>query len=292
MANYYETLGVSKNASDKELKTAFRKLAAKHHPDAGGDEEKFKQINEAYNTLKDPQKRTMYDQFGTADPQQAQARQSYNFSQNSPFGNFNFTGNPEDLQDLFAMFGQGMNTRYSPPKNKDIGLTYTLNFEDIFKDKLVTLQYGLPNGKKEIVDVKIPAGVKNGDTVRVTGHGDHTIKHLPRGNLILKIRVNGLKGWQREGDDIHTIKQISVLDLILGSQIDLTTPEGNSLKVKVPKGTQPGTVLSMAGYGVPNVNTSKRGNLYLQLKGVVPKFTEEQLDALRKVQDGINIRPE
>lgn len=290
--DYYSLLGVSRNVSDADLKKAFKAQSMKHHPDRGGDAEKFKEINEAYQVLKDPKKRSMYDQHGTADPQQFQQRQAYNFSQNSPFGGFSFTGNPEDLQDIFAAFGQGMNTRYSPPKNKDIGLTYTLNFEDIFQDKLVTLQYGLPNGKKEIVDVKIPAGVKNGDTVRVTGHGDHTLKHLPKGNLILKIRVNGLKGWQREGDDIHTIKQISVLDLILGSQIDLTTPEGNSLKVKVPKGTQPGTVLSMAGYGVPNVNTSKRGNLYLQLKGVVPKFTDKQLDALRKVQDGINIRPE
>lgn len=290
MANYYETLGVSKNASDKELKTAFRKLAAKYHPDAGGDEEKFKQINEAYNTLKDPQKRTMYDQFGTADPQQAQARQSYNFSQNSPFGNFNFTGNPADLQDIFAMFGNGGGQRYRPPKNKDIGLNYTLEFADIFQDKTTTLQYGLPSGKQEVVEIKIPAGIKNGDTVRITGHGDNSIKHLPRGNLILKIRVNGLKGWQREGDDLHTMQQISIFDLLLGSTIELNTPQGKSLEVKIPKGTQPGTVLSMAGYGIPNVNTSRKGNLYLKLKGVIPKLTDEQMDLIRKVKDGLDIR--
>ena len=177
MADYYETLGVSRNASEKDLKTAFRKLAAKHHPDAGGDAEKFKEINEAYNTLKDPQKRQMYDQYGTADPQQMGG---------NPFGNFEFEG---DINDLFGtFFGQG----FGQPRrrqNRNISLSYTIDFRDVFNGVGNTISYKLPSGKQEVIDVRIPAGVKNGDSVRVQGYGDDSIQGIPRGDLIIKVRV-------------------------------------------------------------------------------------------------------
>ena len=283
MADYYNTLGVSKNASEKELKTAFRKLAAKHHPDAGGDAEKFKEINEAYNTLKDPQKRQMYDQYGTADPQQMGG---------NPFGNgnFSFTGSPEDLQDIFGtFFGQG----FGQPRrrqNRNISISYTIDFKDVFNGIGNTISYALPSGKQEIIDVRIPAGVKNGDSVRVQGYGDDSIKGMPRGDLIIKVKVRGLSNWRREGDDVYTMKELDVFDLLLGTKIPLDTPDNKHITINIPAGTNPGTTLSVTGYGTPNVNTSRRGNLYVTVKGITPKLQQNELEEIRKVKDGINLR--
>jgi curved DNA-binding protein len=283
MANYYETLGVSKNASEKDLKTAFRKLAAKHHPDAGGDAEKFKEINEAYNTLKDPQKRQMYDQYGTADPQQMGS---------NPFGdgNFSFTGSPEDLQDIFGtFFGQG----FGQPRrrqNRSISINYTIEFKDVFNGVGNTISYKLPSGKQEVIDVRIPAGVKNGDSVRVQGYGDDSIKGMPRGDLIIKVRVRGLANWRREGDDVYTMKELNIFDLLLGTKIPLDTPDNKHITINIPAGTNPGTTLSVTGYGTPNVNTSRRGNLYVTVKGITPKLEQNELEEIRKVKNGIDLR--
>jgi curved DNA-binding protein len=283
MADYYETLGVSKNASEKDLKTAFRKLAAKHHPDAGGDAEKFKEINEAYNTLKDPQKRQMYDQYGTADPQQMGS---------NPFGdgNFSFTGSPEDLQDIFGtFFGQG----FGQPRrrqNRSISINYTIEFKDVFNGVGNTISYKLPSGKQEVIDVRIPAGVKNGDSVRVQGYGDDSIKGMPRGDLIIKVRVRGLANWRREGDDVYTMKELNIFDLLLGTKIPLDTPDNKHITINIPAGTNPGTTLSVTGYGTPNVNTSRRGNLYVTVKGITPKLEQNELEEIRKVKNGIDLR--
>jgi len=283
MADYYETLGVSKNASEKDLKTAFRKLAAKHHPDAGGDAEKFKEINEAYNTLKDPQKRQMYDQYGTADPQQMGG---------NPFGdgNFSFTGSPEDLQDIFGtFFGQG----FGQPRrrqNRSISINYTIEFKDVFNGVGNTISYKLPSGKQEVIDVRIPAGVKNGDSVRVQGYGDDSIKGMPRGDLIIKVRVRGLANWRREGDDVYTMKELNIFDLLLGTKIPLDTPDNKHITINIPAGTNPGTTLSVTGYGTPNVNTSRRGNLYVTVKGITPKLEQNELEEIRKVKNGIDLR--
>jgi len=283
MADYYETLGVSKNASEKDLKTAFRKLAAKHHPDAGGDAEKFKEINEAYNTLKDPQKRQMYDQYGTADPQQMGS---------NPFGdgNFSFTGSPEDLQDIFGtFFGQG----FGQPRrrqNRSISINYTIEFKDVFNGVGNTISYKLPSGKQEVIDVRIPAGVKNGDSVRVQGYGDDSIKGMPRGDLIIKVRVRGLANWRREGDDVYTMKELNIFDLLLGTKIPLDTPDNKHITINIPAGTNPGTTLSVTGYGTPNVNTSRRGNLYVTVKGITPKLEQNELEEIRKIKNGIDLR--
>jgi curved DNA-binding protein len=287
MADHYATLGVSKNASEKELKTAFRKLAAKHHPDAGGDENKFKEINEAYNTLKDPKKRQMYDQFGTADPQQAQQ---------NPFstGNFNFTGNPQDFQDIFgSFFVNGMDTPFGQPRrrqNRNISISYSIDFKDVFHGVGNTITYKLPSGKQEVIDVRIPEGVKNGDSVRVQGYGDDSIQGMPRGDLIIKIKVKGLANWRREGDDVYTTEELSVFELILGTQIKLHTPDNRHISINIPAGTNPDTTLSVNGYGTPNVNTGKRGNLYITVKGTTPKLDKNELEEIRKVKNGIDLR--
>lgn len=283
MADYYDKLGISRNASASEIKQAYRRKAKDMHPDKGGDPKTFQEINEAYDTLKDPKKKQMYDQYGTSDPQQMGG---------NPFGNshFSFTGDPQDIQDIFgSFFGQG----FAQPRrrhNRNISIGYTVDFKDVFYGIGTTLSYQLPSGKREIIDVRIPAGVKDGDSVRVQGYGDDSINGLPRGDLIIKIRVKNLAGWKRDGSDIYTNIDVDLLDLILGCKIPLQTPDNKQITITVAPGTNPGTTLSVTGYGVPNVNTSRRGNLYATLKGKTPKLQQQELEGIRKIKDGINLR--
>lgn len=260
--DYYSVLGVSKNASDKDIKTAFRRLAAKHHPDAGGDAEEFKKINEAYNTLKDPNKRREYD---NPQPQ---------FSGN-PFG-----GMPNGFEHIFEQFG------FRPPpmqRNQDIKLGYTLEFEDIFYGRGITLQYQLPSSKVEILDVRIPPGVKDGETLQFAGYGDNSIPGLPRGNMFLRLKVKRHPYWEREGENLRCTKVIDIFDFIFGNEIVITTPENRNLNLTVPKGTKPGTTFSITGHGVPNIKTGRKGNLYITLKADVPKLTDQQILKIRKI---------
>ena len=283
MADYYDKLGISRNASASEIKQAYRRKAKDLHPDKGGDPKTFQEINEAYDTLKDPKKKQMYDQYGTSDPQQMGG---------NPFGNthFSFTGDPQDIQDIFgSFFGQG----FAQPRrrqNRNISIGYTIDFKDVFNGIGTTLSYQLPSGKREILDVRIPAGVKDGDSVRVQGYGDDSYSGLPRGDLMIKIRVKNLAGWKRDGSDIYTNIDVDLLDLILGCKIPLQTPDNKQITITVAPGTNPGTTLSVTGYGVPNVNTSRRGNLYVTIKGKTPKLQQQELEGIRKIKDGINLR--
>ena len=278
MADYYDILGVSRDASAKDLKTAFRKLAAKHHPDAGGDAEKFKEINEAYNTLKDPQKKQMYDQYGTADPHQMGG---------NPFGNFHFEG---DMQDLFStMFGQGFGRR-TQFRNKDIRIGYRISLIDVYTGTGATISYKLPSGKTEIVDVKIPAGVKNNDQVRIEGYGDNSIPNAPRGNLIIQLAINNPAGWRRDGDNIYTERTVDVFDLMLGKKITITTPEQKNISLNIPAGTNNGVTMSITGHGLPQVNTNRRGNLYVKINAITPKLTKDELTKIQEIKNGIDLR--
>ena len=281
MANYYETLGVSKNASEKDLKTAFRRLAAKHHPDAGGDAEKFKEINEAYNTLKNPQKRQMYDQYGTADPQQMGG---------NPFGDFEFQG---DMNDIFStFFGQGFGQQRRKMRNKDIRLGYKISFLDVYNGVGATVSYKLPSGKTEVIDVKIPPGMKHGDHVQFQGYGDDSIKELPRGNLIVQLSIPTPVGFKRDGENLYTELKVDIFDLILGKNIPIKTPEHKAIMLNIPPGTNNGVTMNVTGHGVPYVNTNRRGNLYVTIKAITPKLTKEELDKIQEIKNGIDLRSE
>ena len=189
--DYYELLGVSRDASEKELKSAFKNKAMQHHPDKGGNPDTFKQINEAYQTLSDKEKRQMYDQYGTADPQQLNQNQEFHFNS----GNF---------QDVFSQmfgdqnpFGFGFQQR-RPQRNKDIRLNYTISLKEAYTGTATTISYKLPSGKQEILEVKIPAGVDENSQVKFQGYGDNSIQGLPRGDLIVSLRIKMPSNWRRD----------------------------------------------------------------------------------------------
>ncbi len=274
--DYYDILGVSKNASDKELKSAFKKKAMQYHPDKGGDPEQFKQINEAYSNLSDPQKRTMYDQFGTTDPNQ------------SNFGNmngqqFHFRTGPEgfDMNDLMNQFGFGMfgqnpfGNRRPPMKNDDIQCFVDIGLDEAFTGKTLRISYELQSGGVQTHEINIPAGVH--DVIRYQGLGNNGIPNVPRGDLYAKIRIKNTSNWKRNGLDIHTVVPVTIFDLLLGTDVNITTPEGKSLSVKIPKGSQPSVVFSIHGYGIPDIKNGKRGIVFVKLNTIVPNIQDPEL---------------
>jgi len=279
--DYYELLGVPRNASDKDLKSAFKKKAMQFHPDKGGDPEKFKQVNEAYQVLSDNQKRQMYDQYGTADPQRVNQTNNYHFD----------AGN---MGDIFSqMFGDGANFGFNfnqqrrPTKNKDIRIHYTLDFKEVFTGTGATLSYKLPNGRTEIIDVKIPAGMQDNDNVKFTGYGDDSIVGLPRGDLIVTLRIKMPNNWRRDRQNLWTKLNVGLLDLLTGTSIEVNTPEGKRISLNIPAGTKPNTTFSIPGHGAPVVRSNNRGTLFVEVGITMPKLNDDQMRIINKIRRDI-----
>lgn len=269
--DYYNILGINKTASQDEIKKAYRTLAMQHHPDRnGGNDSMFKKINEAYDTLKDPAKREEYD-----NPQ--------------PTINFN-TSNMNShpgFEDLFAtFFGQRVN---NSRRNKDIKISITLQLEEVLRDKDVLVTYKVTNGTETNANIKIHAGVQHGEVVRFRGLGDNGLHGLPRGDLLILIKIEKHNRFEVDGNHLRITQNIGVLDLMLGKKIRIKTLQNSDIEVNIPKGTQPGTILSVPGYGIPNVRLGTTGNLYIKLKAVVPLINNSTiLERIKNLNDEIN----
>jgi DnaJ-class molecular chaperone len=271
--DYYSILGVPKNASDDDIRKAYKKKSMQHHPDRGGNEEEFKRVNEAYQTLKDPAKRQQYD---NPQPQ-------FNFnSQDFAHGQNPFAGSPFE-----HMFNNGFGGGRTP-RNRDITLAANLTLTEVITGKNLILQYHLNSGKIETVTVDVPPGAKHGDTVRYQGMGDDGHPRYPRGDLNVRVQVQREKGWDRDGDNLITKKSINVFDLLLGCVIIIQTLDNKRVKLNIPKGTKPGQVFNIAGYGVPNLQTGRRGNLYVGIDCEIPNINEEDvLEEIQKIRNKI-----
>jgi len=264
--DYYSRLGVNKQASPEELKRAYKKLAMQHHPDRGGDQTTFQQINEAYETLKDPAKRQQYD---------------------NPQPEINM--NSQNMNDIFNQFFGG-GRRQPMRKNADMTINVRISLRDAMTGKDVVGKYKLRTGREEVANIKIPPGVEDNLIMQYRGLGDDIIKGVPRGNLNVKITVEKHAHFVRDRSHLRTKCAINVLELILGTEVFVTNLLGESIKVKVPKGTNPGTILSIAGHGLPDMNTGRPGNMYLELKGITPKIDDwDMLDKIREINDGTSI---
>ena len=264
--DYYKTLGINKGASPEEIKRAYRDLAKKHHPDRGGDANTFKQINEAYDTLKDPAKKQQYDN--------PQTQRQYQY-------------NTQNMNDMFnAFFGQ----RQQPlRRNANVGLHVKITLEDVLTGKDVIGKYRLNSGREELATIRVPPGIEHGTIMRYQGLGDDTHKNAPRGDLHVKITVLKHREFERDRLHLRTKCSINVLELILGTEVQIQKLGGGPLTVKIPKGTNPGTILSIPGYGLPDPNTGRHGNLYLEIKGITPSIDNyEHLEKVKKLHDEIN----
>jgi len=269
--DHYSTLGVAKNATDKELKAAYKKASMKHHPDRGGDENKFKEINEAYSTLKDPQKRGMYDH------QQNGGGQAFNFNTGNMGG-----GHP--FEDIFGqMFGQGFAQQRRQPRNSDVNIKVTIEFEEQLIGKKILATYRLRNGQEERVDLDIPPGITHGAKIQYKGLGDSSLPG-PRGDMYVIVNVKGKVGWRRSNDDLVVLQKVNCLDLITGAKVNIKTLDGKNLDLNIPTGTKNNTTFNIPGYGVPNTRSKVRGNMLVTVEADIPKLSQQQIEQILRLK--------
>ena len=267
--DYYEVLGVSKGASDDEIKKAFRKLAVKYHPDKNpGDkeaEEKFKEANEAYSVLSDKTKRSRYDQFGHAGVGGDGGGNPFGggFGGNGQSFNFDFGGGGfEDI--INAMFGGG--GFRAARRGRDYRTSITIDFEEAIFGATKTISV-----EGEQIKLKIPAGIYDGQSIRLGGKGGEAPNaDGQRGDLYVEVRVRAHKTLTREGELILSEITIPMTDAVLGTEVKVETVDGE-ITMKVPAGTQPGTNFKLSGHGAPRLGTDQRGPHIVTINVEIPK---------------------
>lgn len=287
--DYYQTLGVSKTATKDEIKKAFRKLAHQYHPDKqGGDEAKFKEVNEAYQVLSDDQKRAQYDRFGSAGPNAGFGGGGQGFG---GFGGFDFSGfqngqNMEfDLNDIFeGFFGGGFGgQRIRRGRHIQLGLTISFK-ESIFgtKKKIKIPGQSAMVGKKE-VEIDIPPGIEHGQKLKLSGYGE-AVEGGQAGDMYIIISVPEHPLYRKEGYHLVRTLDVKLTDALLGAKYDIETLDGN-VTVKIPKGINTGTLLRVKGEGV-RVNAFQKGDIILQIKVLIPdSLSKEQKKLVEELQE-------
>ncbi len=295
--DYYTVLGVPRTASEKDIKTAYRKLARKYHPDVNpGDtksEGQFKEIGEAYSVLSDPEKRKKYDRWGHDWEKIEQAgvnfrgrpgsrSTTYSSTPNGGATNFNFES--DDLGGLFEqLFGRAaggrQRVRTAPRKGGDIEQPVEITLEEAFggTQRTYTIRDS-QTGESRTVEVKIPAGATDGLRVRVAGKGDAGASGGQAGDLYLIVSVKPHSLFEREGEDLRVKVQTPLYTAVLGGEVMVPTPKGSNLALKVPPETANGQRIRLAGQGMPKVSGSGRGDLYAEITVQLPKnlTTREQ----------------
>ena len=318
--DYYQTLGVSKTASDKEMKQAYRKLARKHHPDVNpGDktaEARFKEINEAYEVLGDPDKRRKYDELGANWRQYEQAQQqgqgwpggspfgggagagqsgAWNINMGGPGGYRTMTeeemhdlfGNEDPFSDFFRTFfggagggardaGRGRQGRPRAQNGRDIEHEVELTLEEAYHGATRRVLIK-QGGHARAVDVRIPVGVKDGSRVRAAGEGEAGSSGGAAGDLYLRVKLKPHPIFERKGSDLYAKVSVPVTTAVLGGEAQVPTIPG-PLRLKIPETTQNGQVFRLKGHGMPSVGKpDERGDLYATAEIQLPRsLTKEQ----------------
>ena len=290
-ANYYELLGVARDANDKDIRQAYRKLARQYHPDVNpgdpGAEEKFKQINEAHGVLSDAEKRRKYDKYGDRwmhadeiEQAEAQARsrgryRSYTGGDWDDRNGFSYDFEDFDSDDLFDRmftdFGPNRGRPRRAPAEYQVDITLAEAAEG------ATRTVSLPDGRR--LEVKVPAGVDTGSRVHIpAGGGD--------GDFYLAVTVINHPRFERKGRDLYSEVEVPVEDLALGAEVTVPTLKGR-VALTIPPGTQNGRRFRMAGQGMPELNRpGSRGSLYTTVKAVLPGNPgPEELELFRKLRE-------
>ena len=319
--DYYATLGVTKAASEKEIKQAFRKLARKLHPDVNPNdkaaESRFKEINEAYEVLGDATKRSKYDELGANWRQYEQAQRA---GTPDPFAGWNVNtggapggggfrtmtqeemenlfGDSNPFSDFFTTFfgsagpsagaprgGRGARPRARGGRDVEHELDLTLDEAYHGTTKRLALSHG---GAARTVDVRIPAGVGEGSRVRVPGEGEAGTSGGPAGDLYLRLRLAPHSTFERRGQDLHATVAVPVPTAVLGGEVEVPTMAGKTVRLKIPPFTQNGQVFRLKTYGMPARGSHAQGDLYAKVEAQVPTaLTPEEREhytALAKLQ--------
>lgn len=288
MKNYYDVLGVDEKATSAEITKAFKDLAKKYHPDRGGDKDKFQEINEAHDTLKSSQKRHDYDTMRKFGGTRGGDHPLFN---EDIFGDFfsGFSGGDMDFGGSFNFTrGPGgeriFRQNRQPRGNRNVQVRMAVSIKEAMMNNEKTINYKLPSGREEFATVKIPAGVQHGITFKFSGMGDDSIRNMPRGDLMVVMSVLDSDGYTRKGNDLFTDKTIDCFQAVRGHEFKLKTLEDKIIKVKVPAGTQPNTLLQVQGQGMPIHKTiGIRGNLYVKIHVLIPQLSAQDLKKIKNL---------
>lgn len=302
--DFYEVLGVDQDASKQDIRKAYRKLAKEYHPDVNkekGSEEKFKEVTEAYEVLKDDQKRAQYDQFGHASKEQSfgggqGSGRGQGFSDGQGFRGgqgFDFggqgSGGGQGFGDIFDdLFGGARQDPNAPRKGNDLQYTITLTFEEAIFGKETKIR--IPNGtgrvqKQTTIKVSIPAGINEGQKIRLSGKGEAGVNGGPPGDLFVVVHIRSHELYVRDGQNIFSELPISFAQAALGEKVEAPTVHGN-VKLKIPAGTQTGKTFRLKGKGVPNVNGYGQGDQHIQVRVITPKnLTSRQKELIKEFDE-------
>ena len=320
--DYYATLGVTKTASDADIKRAYRKLARKFHPDLNpGDktaEAKFKEINEANEVLGDPESRKKYDELGANWRQYEQAQRdggAGTYPGASPFGQAPGGGSyrtmtPEEMQELFGgqdpfsdffhtffggsdAFAGGGRTRgrtRRPTRGSDVDHPVDLTLEEAFTGTTRRIAMQRPDGTERTIEVRIPAGVRDGARVRAAGEGASAPPGGTAGDLFLTVRLRPHPRFERRGQDFYTRVPVPLTTAVLGGEVLVPTLSGSTLRLKIPELTASGRMFRLRGHGMPAVGKpDERGDLYATVEIQMPqRLTDEErrhYEGLRQLQE-------
>lgn len=319
--DYYAVLGVPRTASEKEIHSAFRKLARRHHPDVNqGDksaEDRFKEINEAHEVLGDPEKRRKYDELGPR-WQEYEAWERAGKPGPNPFTGQNQqyeyrTVSPDELQDLFgdsggfsdffqtffggtdfgerSQFGRtgaGTRSRVRPPqRGEDVEGETEISLQEAFRGTTRTVELSTGAGQPRRVELRIPAGIRDGARIRAAGQGSAGAGGGSSGDLYVRVRVRPDPRFTRQGDDLNVSVPVPLETAILGGTVNVPTPRGTNVELTIPAETQNGAKLRLRGQGMPRMRGEGAGDLIavadLRLPVPVPA---ELRDAASKLRDG------
>lgn len=291
--DYYKILGVPRTATADEIKKAFRKKARTAHPDAGGNEEEFKQINEAYEVLSDDKKRKLYDQYGTANENQIPHGWGGSVNVDDIFGGGGAGGFGswadilESIRrgegafgtnwDFGNMSGFGGNRSPQPRRGQDMNVTLNVTFDEAFRgtEKRVTVRVPGRSGS-ETFNVKVPAGAVEGGRLRFRGKGAAGEAGGEAGDLLITTHIEPHPYYAREGADVTMEVPVSVAEAALGASVVVPAPDGTKVRVKIPAGTQDGAKLTIRGKGAPKVKGSGAGDLRITVKVEVPRTLNDR----------------
>jgi curved DNA-binding protein len=298
--DYYATLGVPKNATDAEIKKAYRKLAREHHPDVNPGnkvaEAKFKEINEANEVLGNPESRRKYDDLGAnwrnyenAGPQYSSQQGRQRTRTVTPDEMSDIFGGGVHFSDFFETFfgGGGAPRQPRSRRGRDAESTVDLTLEEALHgtSRMLSVER---NGKPHKVEVRIPAGIKDGSRVKVRGEGEPGTGDMPAGDLYLVVRLLPHSKFERRGQDLYTRAPVPVTTAVLGGEITVSTLSGSTLKLRVPELTPAGRTFRLRGHGMPDTKSpATRGDLFvavdIQIPAQLSPEAREHYEALGKL---------
>ena len=288
--DYYKTLGVPRNASPNDIKAAYRHLARRYHPDVNPDdstaEARFKEINEAHEVLSDSEKRQRYDRFGSNWRRTGSVDEAFRRSGARVDGFGDFLGGASGFSDFFdALFGGRAGGQR--PAQANVEETLQVSLREVLEGgrRALTMRVPAPDGsvRQRRIDVTIPPGVRDGQRLRVAGEGA-VRPDGSRGDLYLRIRLEDPGGFKRQGDDLATEVSIGLTEAVLGTEVQVPTPSGKPLTVRVPPETQHGGRLRLRGQGLPRADGDGRGDIFVRILVRLPRnLSARERDLFREL---------